>query len=108
MAIDVFTEKVVSLKEATKILPSRVPGKKLNYATIYRWALRGCRCKDGLWVKLETVKLGGSLCTSKEALQRFFDRLSAEEPIVVPPPVTTRSRERAILAAERELRRAGI
>ena len=40
-------------------------------ATLYRWATHGCR-----GVRLETIQIGGTKCTSQEALQRFFNRLS--------------------------------
>jgi hypothetical protein len=66
------------------------------------------RAKDGLVVRLECVKFGGRLCTSREALQRFFDRLSGNQQVVAPPTVTRRQRLRQIKAAEEELRRAGI
>ena len=36
------------------------------------WARNGIR-----GVRIETIRVGGTLCTSLEALQRFFDRLSA-------------------------------
>jgi hypothetical protein len=48
------------------------------------------------------------LCTSKEALQRFFDRLSGNQQVVTPPTITSRQRLRQIQRAEEELRRAGI
>ena len=45
--------------------------KRLHPATLYRWAARGLR-----GVRLETIQVGGSLCTSEEKLQLFFNRLS--------------------------------
>jgi hypothetical protein len=63
-------------------------------------------------VRLETVKMGGTACTSLEALQRFFDRLSGDTTVVTPPTPTMRQRnkerERRIRAAEEELRKYGI
>jgi hypothetical protein len=33
--------------------------------------------KPGLWgVRLETIRVGGTLCTSRQALERFFARLA--------------------------------
>jgi len=70
-------------------------------STIYRWAQRGIR-----GVKLETLRLGGGLVTSVEALQRFAERLSAPEGTEI-----TRSqpqRRRDLARAEAELDKVGI
>jgi hypothetical protein len=108
MAIDVFSEKVISLSEATRLLPKSPRNKKLHVSTLYRWMLGGLRSKDGMIVRLEMIKIGGTACTSQEALQRFFDRLSGNTAVVTPPPITRRQRLRQIKQAEEELRRAGI
>jgi len=69
--IDFENENVVSLAEATKHLPRRRRGRRPAVATLYRWASHGLRGR-----RLETLQVGGTLCTSVEALQRFFDQLS--------------------------------
>lgn len=69
--INFASEEVVTLAHATKILPQRREGKRPNIATVYRWTTRGVK-----GVVLETIQIGGSRCTSVEALQRFFERLS--------------------------------
>jgi hypothetical protein len=107
MAIDISTETVVSLTEATRHLPERRGGKRPNVATLYRWTNEGCR-----GVRLDYTMVGATRCTSLEALQRFFDTLtqaaeSGRTPVPT-PPVHTKSRQRAIAAAERRLARAGI
>ena len=72
--IDISKETVISLKEATRLLPRRRNGKKTCLQTMYRWtARRGIR-----GVVLETIQVGGTKCTSIEALQRFFDRLTQQ------------------------------
>lgn len=108
MAIDVFAERVITLKEAIALLPKSPRNKKLNISTIYRWTLGGIRSKDGMRVRLEVVKIGGTACTSQEALQRFFDRLSGDPTVVTPPTQTARQRLRQVRQAEEELRRAGF
>ena len=108
MAIDVFSERVVSLKEAIALLPKSPRNKRLHVSTIYRWSLGGLRSKDGMVIRLEVVKIGGTTCTSQEALQRFFDRLSGDSAVVTPASFTARQRLRQIEKAEKELRRAGI
>ena len=69
--INIASETVVSFNEATQRLPKRRKGKRPHLATLYRWAQRGVR-----GICLETIQIGGTQCTSMEALQRFFDRLS--------------------------------
>lgn len=108
MPIDVFNEKVVSLSQATRLLPKPTRGSKTNVSTLYRWAQAGLRSHDGHVVWLETIKVGGTTCTSLEALQRFFERLSRPTPAPMPPRRTIRQREREIQRAEEELDRAGI
>lgn len=65
-------EELLSLPAAAKILPRRRGDKKVHTATLYRWTVTGLR-----GVVLESLQVGGTRCTSREALQRFFDRLNA-------------------------------
>jgi hypothetical protein len=64
-------------------------------ATSYRWALKGLR-----GVKLETVMLGGRRYTSREAVTRFFNRLSQAQAAATPGPSQQRV-EQIARAAER-------
>jgi hypothetical protein len=70
--IDSQTETIVTLAQAADQLPRRRRGRKTHISTLYRWATAGCR-----GVVLETIQVGGTRCTSREGLQRFFERLSA-------------------------------
>ena len=110
MAIDAFQETVLSLSQAAKRLPKIRPGgKKIHVCALYRWMLGGLEGGDGTRVYLETIKVGGTCCTSIEALQRFFDRLSQTGPPFEPSLAGfSATRLRQIRAAERELDRAGI
>lgn len=69
--IDFTKERTFPLSQASRKIPRRRSGKRVHTATLYRWAAVGCR-----GVILETLQLGGTKCTSREALQRFFERLS--------------------------------
>lgn len=73
--INITTERVLSLTEGTRLLPRRRRGRKPCPSTLYRWAKRGLR-----GVRLETVRVGGTLCTSVEALHRFFEELGRASP----------------------------
>jgi len=73
--IAIATEDLLTFSQACSYLPRRRRGRKAATSTIWRWATRGLR-----GVKLEVIRLGGQSYTSREALQRFADRLSGGEP----------------------------
>jgi len=108
MPIDVFDETVITLSEAAKRLPRIRAGKRPHPATLYRWISAGRKSHRGTIVHLESVKVGGTTCTSLEALQRFFDRLTGDREVETPPTITERRRLRQIEEAEEALRRSGI
>ena len=91
------TEELVSLRDAAKLLPRRRAGKRPHVATLYRWTTRGLR-----GVVLETLQVGGTLCTSREALQRFFERLTAR------PACAAHVEEPSGERVENELARHGL
>ena len=72
--IDIQSETVISLNEAAKhpSLPRRRRGKRPHVSTLYRWSTAGIK-----GIKLETLRVGATLCTSLEAVQRFAERLTA-------------------------------
>ncbi|HEX3655209.1 MAG TPA: DUF1580 domain-containing protein [Pirellulales bacterium] len=100
MPIDLFKEKILSLTEAAKLksLPTRRGGKRPHVSCFYRWTGPGCR-----GVVLESVQIGGTRCTSLEALSRFFARLTEERTHLTHLPRVGTAREPDIAAAEREL-----
>jgi hypothetical protein len=103
MPIVVAEETTFPLAEAPDHIPTR-RGKKVHVATVFRW-------KDGMrGVRLETIRIGGTLHTSVEALQRFFERLSATDggQDRDATPRSPAARQRAIGKAERELDRLGV
>jgi hypothetical protein len=105
MPIIVAEETVFPLGDVPKHLSIIRGGKKLHKATAFRWAARGIR-----GVKLETIRVGGSLCTTLRALQEFCERLSQTDgqPAAMPSIRTPAARARALAKAEAELTRLGI
>ena len=106
-------EQLITLAEATKHLP-KVDGKKVSVCTLWRWCRRGLR---GLF--LEYVRVGRKICTTREAMLRFFSELADLDDRVPPdtwsrprvlkrPPLTSRQRQRALAEADAVLERAGI
>jgi hypothetical protein len=70
--IDIGKETILTLGQAAERLPRRRQGKKTSTSTIWRWAEYGVR-----GVRLETIDVGASRCTSVEALQKFFEAVTA-------------------------------
>lgn len=95
--IDINTESLVSMTEAAKDKSLGRP----SVTTLWRWRTKGAGGR-----KLETVKIGGTVFTSREAIERFVQHGEDQKP--APPMRTTKQRQRAIEAAERELEEAGI
>jgi hypothetical protein len=99
--LDLQNEELFRFKEAVKLIPKN-NGKTAHLSILYRWSSVGLK-----GVRLEFVQAGGTRCTSREAIQRFFNRLTeAESP--APISKTPAQRQREIEAAERELDKAGI
>ena len=87
------------MAQAAKIAPNRP-----HLASIWRWRRVGIA-----GVKLETVSLGGRCTrTSREALQRFFERVTAVKNGEAIPSQPNRRRQAEQLAARKQLRDAGI
>ena len=78
MAINTLTEKLCSFAEIASRLPALRGGKAVNPSTVWRWTTRGVRARNGVLIRLESIKVGGTCCTSDEALLRFFRALSAD------------------------------
>jgi len=104
MAIDPNSEHLISLTDAARLLPARRKGKKPHVSCVYRWTVTGCR-----GVVLESIQVGGTRCTSREALGRFFEALTLASPtgaqMAVRSPI---KRRRAAEKAIEHLVREGV
>lgn len=109
MPIDIEKEQVVSLTEATKIMPKR-NGKRPAIATLWRW------CRKGIQgIHLEYIRMGRNLATSREAINRFFNALADADRSAAPATkpseplaVSSAVRQTSLDQADRILERAGI
>jgi hypothetical protein len=101
MAIDPSIEILISLSEVPSLLPGRRAGKKPHVSCVYGWPESGCN-----GVILASVQVGGTRCTSGEALARSFDSLTygADGEQLVRCPA---ERRRAFEASSRELAMEG-
>jgi len=106
-------EELITLTEATGHLP-KLDGKKVALCTLWRWCRLGLR-----GVFLEYVRVGRRICTTREALLRFFSELADLDDFIRPDtrsrptalkrrPITSRQRQRALADADAVLERAGI
>lgn len=97
--IDTNCECLISVPTGvSKIVPGRP-----HASTIWRWHRRGVK-----GVRLETVLIGGRRYTSREALARFSERVTAAADGTGAAPSTPKARARALAQAERDLDAAGI
>lgn len=101
--IDLQTETTLRLNDARNLpwLKGRT-GKRISKDSLQRWALRGLR-----GVRLETVRIGGTIFTSAEAILRFLERLNAGSDQAGNTPAATNS-SATIARAERRLDDPGI
>lgn len=65
--IDLDSETLISFQEATR----HAPGKP-HISTLHRWRRRGVH-----GVRLETCLIGGKRYTTREAMNRFFESVTA-------------------------------
>lgn len=106
MPIDPTHEELVTLAQATKcrVWPSRRRGKRPHVATLHRWASVGCS-----GVRLETVSVGATRCTSSEAIVRFLEAVTrARSGAGVPAPESRRAATSRARSVEHELDSLGI
>jgi hypothetical protein len=107
--IDLSQEKPIPLEEATSLIPPARRGRRTHFSTIVRWIKNGVLNPSGERVHLEAIRLGGRWMTSREALQRFAERLTPATDTPLPPaPRTTTARQRQSERAARELEKIGI
>lgn len=73
MAIDVMKDKLLSLKEAAKLVPT-IEGKVIHHTSIWRWMHHG-----SLGVRLETVRVGRRIATTEQAIANYIHEVSKRD-----------------------------
>lgn len=97
----------LTLAEAAQLTPRRPTA-----GTLWRWARRGVRARDGRSIRLRHVRVGGRVYTTEQWLHEFFEELAAadlantrwQHPNRTPLPSTLAAHD----AADAELREAGL
>jgi len=108
--IDTQKDELLSLVQAAAQCPA-VDGKKPHASSIWRWMTKGCR-----GVRLEHVRVGRRVVTTREALEVFFRETAqkyqapevVERTASVPVRRTDARRRSALDAASKTLARHGI
>lgn len=67
-------EKFLSMSEASRLTPRRP-----SIGTIWRWCRRGVRARDGQYVRLHHVRVGGRVYTTEAWLEQFFEQVAAAD-----------------------------
>lgn len=108
MTGNILNESLLTLHDAAQLLPSNRAGKRVNFATVWRWVLRGVRAGDGQLVRLDAARVGGRWLTSKEALERFAAALTPPTDVGTAPIRTPTARKRDNGAAKLKLAKNGM
>ena len=105
--IDVFGDDVLTLGQASKLLPTGRNGSKPHLSTLLRWLTQGAIARDGQRVRLSAVRYGEKWITSKAAIRFFVDRLTCRIDNI-PPPTTPTKKRREDAEISKELDKDGI
>jgi hypothetical protein len=101
-------EGLIGMTRAARLMGTFRQGKPTHASTIARWALIGIKLPDGRVLKLESLRLNGRLCTSKEAVYRFVQSQNERATSVPPEAPTLSERTLAKKAASKQLDDLGI
>lgn len=99
--MNILDEELIGIEEVSQYVPKK-NGKRLHLATAYRWVNRGIN-----GIRLESVLCGRRMCTSREAIRRFFVALNANRN-PAPAPRTLAQRAKASARAADELQKMGV
>jgi hypothetical protein len=71
--INLDCDELISLARCSRldVLPVRRCGRPIHTATWHRWATRGLH-----GIVLETIRVGGTRCTTRGAIESFFRSLT--------------------------------
>lgn len=104
---DLLTEDIISLAAAGKLFPGSRGADRVNPSTVYRWTMQGVRTPTGV-MKLESLRAGSRVFTTRQAVERFVAALSAPtEPAAAPAVRTPSARQKAADAAAEALKKLG-
>ncbi len=106
-ATELLDEDLLPLAAAARLFPGARGAARVNPATVHRWCAKGTRTPDGRVVKLEWVRVGCRVLTSRQAVARYVAALSAPPESTEIPTRTPLARKRAADTAAAALRAMG-
>jgi hypothetical protein len=107
--IDLASETTISLAQVAREQPPGRGGAPCSLGCVLRWVLKGVRSPAGELVRLEAIRLGGRWITSREAVQRWAEKLTPRlDGEAAPAPRTATARRRAADKASKELEAMGV
>ncbi len=105
--VHLLGEEMISLGTAARMFPGARGAERVNPSTVYRWAYKGVQTPGGL-VRLESLRVGSRVLTTKQAVERFVAALSAHaEPTAAPAVRTPSARQKAADVAGETLKKMG-
>ncbi len=93
----IVAEKPIGVMQASRLLGTFGLGKPCNPGTVARWIMAGVKMPDGSVLKLEAIRAGSRLMTSKPAVLRFLSRQQG-----TPTPTGTTPAPRSPAARQRD------
>ena len=69
--IDISTEDLIPVRDIPNHVPKQPSGKKIHLSACYRWMKPGIQ-----GIRLETLFIAGCRYSSKQALNRFWHRVT--------------------------------
>jgi len=103
----ILDEGAVGLGEAVRLFTLRA-GKPVHTATMTRWCKKGILRPDGTRVRLEHVRIGNRLFTSRPACLRFIEAQQFQDASADAPSRSPHQRQRASDVAAAELAALGV
>lgn len=95
MSLDLHSEELLRLSVATRFYPKNANGKRPDVAQLYRHARIGIR-----GIRLEVVQTPAGLCTSRQKIALFFERLTQQQSSAREAPVAQPTASRDSIRAE--------
>lgn len=97
MTARLVAEGLIGLAPASRLFGTTRNGRPKHPSTLTRYHHGGVRCADGQVVRLECVKVGSQLMTSRDAVLRFIAAQQngsappgSDREQLAPPPATRR------------------
>jgi len=104
----ILGENPIGMSECARLLGTFRGGRPCHPSTPVRWCTRGVKLVDGSVLRLEHIRMGDRLMTSRPALLRFLAAQQQPSDVPVAQPRTPAQQKRDAENADRKLDALGI